>query len=80
VDPIKGTRYNSDKILEYIQQFQRLNGGISPSFQEIIDALGISSKSVVRYHLDSLVDARKIKLVFTKGKRPRVRGIIINKE
>lgn len=80
MDRIKGTRYDSDKILNYIQDFQLMNGGISPSFQEIIDALGISSKSVVRYHLDSLVDARKIRLVFTKGKRPRVRGIIINQE
>ena len=47
------------KILKYIKQFIKVHG-YAPSYREIQDACGISSTSVVSYHLNVLEAQGKI--------------------
>lgn len=42
-------------ILRFVKKYQKSNG-VSPSVQEIADDLGLSSKTAVRHHLDTLKD------------------------
>ena len=46
-------KYDPVEILAYIIMFKTMHG-ISPTVQEIKDALNVSSKSVVNYHLEKL--------------------------
>lgn len=73
-----GETYSTDEILEYIKTFQEQHGGMSPTFLNIMEALDISSKSVVRFYLDRLKNAGKIEYLMSGGSKPRIRGIIVN--
>ena len=49
-------KYDPVEILAYIIMFKTMHG-ISPTVQEIKDALNVSSKSVVNYHLNALEES-----------------------
>lgn len=55
-------------IYEFIIAFKQNHDGISPSVSEIGEACGISSKSEVRRHLNSLVLFGMIEIDYGKGK------------
>lgn len=50
----------SDAIYRYIVRYKAANDGLSPSVREMVRALGLSSTSVVIYHLDRLEKAGRI--------------------
>lgn len=51
-------RTTTQEILNFIVRYKLANDGISPTLQEIADQCdAVSHKSVVKYHLDALVDA-----------------------
>lgn len=50
----------TDEILNYIIEFKTTNNGTPPTVREIKDSLGLSSTSVVTYHLNKLIDNRRI--------------------
>lgn len=51
-----------DEVLAFVKQYKMSHGGLSPSFDEIADAVGIG-KSTVKYHLDSLEQDGKLKVL-----------------
>lgn len=53
------TVIDTDMIYTFIRSYIDDNG-IAPSYQEIRDGLGISSTSVVAYHMAKLISAGKI--------------------
>lgn len=67
-------RVNRDALLRYLIQFKTENNGDSPTFSEIMAALKISSKSVVRYNLHCL--ARDGAITLPGQKRSRRIGIV----
>jgi SOS-response transcriptional repressor LexA len=54
---------SQNDLLKYIIQYKQAHDGNSPTYQEMIDTLGISSKSVVKYMLVDLQRAGRIRLV-----------------
>ena len=44
---------SSDDVLNFVKGYKQANGGLSPSYDEIADALGLG-KTTIRYHLDNL--------------------------
>jgi repressor LexA len=51
------------ETLQFVQQFQAERNGISPSYQEIADALGLSGKAPVKRRLDALEKRQFIRRV-----------------
>lgn len=52
-----------DRVYAYICAFSRSHGGNAPTLRQICAGTGISSTSVVRFHLDKLVKAGRIHYV-----------------
>jgi SOS-response transcriptional repressor LexA len=50
----------TSRVLRYIILYKRRHDGVAPTVREIMDACGISSTSVVAYHLKRLEAAGKI--------------------
>ena len=44
-----------DRVFEFIVRYKKIHDGNSPTIREIGDMCGISSTSVVSFHLDMLV-------------------------
>ena len=60
-------RLNKASIFHFIISYKTENDGLSPTYREICEECGISSTSVVRYHLLKLEQEGKI--AFGKKKR-----------
>ena len=63
----KMLNHRSFAILQWIIDFKVDNNGNSPTTGEITDGLGLSSKSVVHYHLEQLEKAGLIERSRTSG-------------
>lgn len=48
-------------VYDYIVRYKRINDGVAPAIRDIQTACGISSTSVVAWHLDKLVAQRRIR-------------------
>jgi SOS-response transcriptional repressor LexA len=68
------TKNLSRKILNYIIDYKLENNGNSPSTREIQVGCGISSKSVVAYHLKKLVDEGFISIEGNTARMIAVKG------
>lgn len=42
------------ELLEYIRRYQAVNRGVSPSFREMMEAMGVASLGCISRHLDAL--------------------------
>jgi SOS-response transcriptional repressor LexA len=58
------------RILSFIEQYQATEGGVSPSCQEIADAVGFASKGWISQSLVDLEAAGKIRRL--KGRRRNI--------
>jgi SOS-response transcriptional repressor LexA len=65
---------SQNDLLKFIVQYKKSHDGNSPTYQEMIDALGISSKSVVKYMLVNLQRAGRIRLAFDTSRSIEVVG------
>lgn len=54
------TTYKQNELLAFIQNFQIVNDGVSPSFDEMADAVGLKSKSGVHRLLSALEERGQI--------------------
>jgi SOS-response transcriptional repressor LexA len=43
-----------EDVLKFICRYKRLHDGVAPTYREIMEAVGITSTSVVKYHLSLL--------------------------
>jgi len=68
---LAGLTIGQAAVLEFIAQFQRDNGGRSPTFDQIAAGAGFSSKSNVSRILDILTDRGRI------SRDPKTRAITI---
>lgn len=59
-----------ESILDFVIHFKKQNNGIAPSVREIMEAVDISSTSMVNYHLERLERTGQIVFPFGPG-RPR---------
>lgn len=62
------------RIFEFIVDYKRAHDGNSPTSREIVEGAGISSTSVVHYHLGALEREGKIRLGDSKSRRIEVVG------
>lgn len=62
---MEGEKNTSTRIYEFIVNYHRAHGGISPSFREIAEAVGVTPRTV-SFHIDRMKD--KIKHEYN-GKR-----------
>jgi repressor LexA len=53
------------ELLAFIERFQRENNGVSPSFQEMMEGMGLHSKSNIHRLITALVERGRI------ARRPR---------
>lgn len=60
-------RVNPDDILRFIVQFKTDHNGIAPSSREIMQAVDISSLSIVNYHMNKLVENGRITYPLGRG-------------
>lgn len=58
---------NSEKALEYIQQYKRSNQGTSPSLEEVAAGCGFSGRSHARYYILILEQQGKVKYLGTRN-------------
>ena len=65
----------TDKVWVFIGRYMKEHG-YSPSHREMMEAVHISSTSVVAYHLDKLADRG----IITKGPQGTMRTLRLNKE
>lgn len=63
--------YQAQLLFEYIIRYKKENDGVAPSYQEMVDGCGLTTKSRVREYLDELVALNKIELL------PGPRGIMV---
>lgn len=49
-----------ESVFDYIVQYKFRNDGVAPSFQEIMDACDVTSKSMIYYYLDKLEEDGRI--------------------
>ena len=52
-----------DRILTYIIEYKADHDGVSPTFDEIAEAVGVNSKSVVSHHIGILVETGYLRRV-----------------
>lgn len=57
--PVSRSKYES-KIFRYIVQYKMENDGCAPTYEEIMEACGVSTKSMVNYVLLKLQKKGKI--------------------
>lgn len=55
-------------VYEFILKFKKAHDGVAPTVSEIGEACGVSSTSMVRRHLNSLVLFGMIEVDYSKGK------------
>lgn len=60
-------RVNPDDIVRFIVRFKTEHNGIAPSSREIMQAVGISSTSIVNYHLGKLAENGRITYPLGRG-------------
>jgi len=58
-----------ERIREYIVKYKREHNGISPTLRRMVDELGLSSTSVVHYHIGRMCNEGVIYKVYTENKR-----------
>lgn len=51
------------ELLAFIESYQQANGGVSPSYEEMSDAIGISAKSGICRLVKGLADRGKIETI-----------------
>ena len=52
-----------DRILAYIIEYKAAHDGVSPTFDEIAEAVGVNSKSVISHHIGILVETGYLRRV-----------------
>lgn len=55
------------RIVDFVREYRLKHSAISPSIREIQAACGISSPSVVKCHVDILVEAQELGRVGPRG-------------
>jgi len=65
-------KHDPNKIIAFIRDYSGKNG-LAPTMQEIRDACGVSSTSVVSYNLTGLEKAGRIR-------RPRINGRVVGRQ
>lgn len=63
-----------DAILAFVIQYKQANDGTSPTIREICEGCGISSVSMVTYHLQVLALAGRIQIDFSTARNIRIPG------
>lgn len=56
------TLMSEEDIFDFILDFQRAFPGVSPSYREIMSALGISSTGTVRNKMQGLIDSGQLEV------------------
>lgn len=64
----------TDDLLGYIISYKMSHNGNSPSIREMVDAMGVSSVSVIEYHLKKLVRDGRITRTRGAARSIEVRG------
>lgn len=65
---VYGDPTRPERMFQFIVDYKRANCGLAPTVREIGESVGISSVSVVNYHLDRLqAQGRIIRLVRKRG-------------
>lgn len=69
-----GTPVSDDPMVAFIHDHQRRNGGCSPSYREMCEALDVSSTNVIHRHLARL--EREGSVVLSQGKTYRMIQVV----
>ena len=72
---VDGALSTTDRVWVFIGSYLREHP-VSPSYEEIMDAVGLRNNSNVAYHIDKLVDRG----IITKGPTRAARTLRLNKE
>jgi SOS-response transcriptional repressor LexA len=56
------------KALDYIKAYLAISGGVSPSYQEIADAMGLKSKSNAHRLVHALARAGRIRMLHNRAR------------
>lgn len=52
-----------DRILHFVIEYKTAHDGVSPTFDEIAEAVGVNSKSVISHHISILVETGYLRRV-----------------
>jgi len=66
------TTHKQAELLSYLEHYISDNGGIAPSFEEMMDALDLASKSGVYRLLDGLEERGKIARIRNRSRCIRI--------